>query len=308
MICKGFPGKLPLNSSILRYDVIQIELKLGPTTMESRIRNNSSSLTQQVVSSISSLIEAGSLSPGMKLPSESEIVRREGVSRTVVREAISKLQAAGLIETRHGIGSFVRELSDRGDFGLDRGSATTAGDVMALLEIRIGIETEAAALAAIRRNENHLKAMTRAMEAFLTEIHSGHGAITPDFQFHLEIARATGNRYFLDILTTLGSRVIPRSRFQIDERQRQRQEYLERINHEHEDIYNAILRSDPEAARAAVRNHLGNSRERMRRIAEARSTEDGSTESTLISTTTSTGNMRKVRIVNSTQVESADGR
>jgi hypothetical protein len=76
-----------------------------------------------------------------------------------------------------------------------------------------------------------------------------------------------------EILTTLGSKVIPRSRFQIDERKRQRQEYLEHINHEHEDIYNAILRGDPEAARAAVRNHLGNSRERMRRIAEARNSE-----------------------------------
>jgi len=88
-------------------------------------------------------------------------------------------------------------------------------------------------------------------------------------RFHLEIARAAGNPYILDILTTLGLKVIPRSRFQIDEQEPQRQEYLKRINNEHEDIYNAIVRADPEASRAAVRNHLGNSRERMRQATGA---------------------------------------
>lgn len=237
--------------------------------MDTPARKNSGNLSQQVVSNIARLIESGALAPGQRLPSESEIVRREGVSRTVVREAISKLQAAGLIETRHGIGSFVSELTDRGDFGIERTVANTVGDVMALLEVRIGIETEGAALAATRRTEEHLRAMAKAMEAFLQEIHTGQGGVNPDFQFHLEIAKATGNRYFLDILGTIGSKGIPRSRFQTEEREGQRQEYLERINREHEDIYNAILRSDPEAARAAVRNHLGNSRERMRRSANA---------------------------------------
>ncbi len=226
-------------------------------------------MSQQVVASIARLIESGALPPGQKLPSELEIIRREGVSRTVVREAMSKLQASGLIETRHGIGSFVSEFTDRGDFGLERTIANTAGDVMALLELRMGIETEAAVLAAIRRTEDHLRDITQAIDALSEEVHTGHGAVDPDFRFHLEIANATGNRYFLDILRTLGSKVIPRSRFQIEERKRQRQEYLERMNHEHEDIYNAILRSDPEAARAAVRNHLGNSRERMLRASEA---------------------------------------
>ncbi|MGH9600309.1 MAG: FCD domain-containing protein, partial [Terracidiphilus sp.] len=67
----------------------------------------------------------------------------------------------------------------------------------------------------------------------------------------------------------LGPRAIPRSRFQIDEREPQRQEYLKRINNEHEDIYSAIVRGDAEASRAAARNHLGNSRERMKRAQEA---------------------------------------
>src|SRR5215469_14033310 len=233
--------------------------------MESSDRKRSSNLAQQVVTNISSLIESGMLAPGEKLPRESEIVRQEGVSRTVVREAISKLQALGLVATRHGVGTFICEPAERGGFGIDRIAINSADDILAMLELRIAIETEAAALAAKRRSDNHLNAMRRAMESFKEEIHSGRGAVDADFQFHLTIARASGNRYFLKIITTLGSRMIPRARFHIDEHQRPQQEYLVRIDHEHEDIYNAILRADPEASRAALRNHLSNSRERLRR-------------------------------------------
>ncbi len=238
--------------------------------METGDRRHSGSLTEQVVARVTALIENGSLPPGAKLPPESEIVRREGVSRTVVREAISKLQAAGLVETRHGVGSFVREHSNGDGLRLRRRSVNTAADVLAVLEVRIGIETEAAALAAVRRTNRNLNAMASAMEAFKSEIQLGRPAIDADFRFHLEIARAACNPYFVDIFTALGAKAIPRSRYQIDEHEPQRQEYLKRINNEHEDIYSAILRGDAEAARAAVRNHLGNSRERMRRAAEAK--------------------------------------
>lgn len=238
--------------------------------MENHGKKHAVSLTEQVVARVTAMIEDGSLAPGGKLPPESEIVRREGVSRTVVREAISKLQAAGVVETRHGIGSFVREGTNEERIRLKSRSISTAGDVLAILEVRIGVETEAAALAAGRRTKRNLQAMAGAMDAFKSEIQRGRGAVDADFRFHLEIAKAAHNQYFLDIFTALGSDAIPRSRYQIDEREPQRQEYLKRINNEHEDIYNAILRGDAESARAAVRNHLGNSRERMRRAAEAK--------------------------------------
>lgn len=238
--------------------------------MQTDGKKHSGSLTEQVVTHVTALIENGSLLPGAKLPPESEIVRQEGVSRTVVREAISKLQAAGLIETRHGVGSFVREQTNGDGLRLKRRSVNTPVDILAVLEIRIGVETEAAAMAATRRTSSNLHAMAAAMEAFNNEIRQGRGAVDPDFQFHLEIARAARNPYFLDIFTALGLKAIPRSRYQVDEREPQRQEYLKRISNEHEDIYGAILRGDAEAARAAVRNHLANSRERMRRAIEAR--------------------------------------
>lgn len=225
------------------------------------------SLSEQIVARMTALIENGSMPPGTKLPPESEIVRREGVSRTVVREAISKLQAAGVVETRHGVGSFVCHRPNGQTLGIKPHTVNTAADVLSVLEVRIAFEPEAAALAAARRSERNLNAMAAAMDAFMKEIRVGRGAVDPDFQFHLEIARAARNAYFLEIFAALGPNSIPRSRYRIDEREPQRQEYLRRINNEHEDIYSAILRGDAEAARAAVRNHLGNSRERMRRAA-----------------------------------------
>lgn len=223
-------------------------------------------LTQQVVDHLSKLIDSGTLAPGEKLPTESEIVQDQGVSRTVVREAISKLQAAGVVATRHGIGTFVLDNTNKSDFGIKAGSVTTIRDVLAMLELRISIETEAAALAAIRHTEDHLKEMRRALDSFRDHLDAAKPTVGPDFQFHLAIARATGNDYFWNILNHLGSSVIPRSRFPINESQPQAREYLVRISNEHEDTYDAVGRRDPEAARAALRNHLGNSRERMRRL------------------------------------------
>jgi DNA-binding FadR family transcriptional regulator len=90
---------------------------------------------------------------------------RFGVSRTVVREAISKLQAAGLVETRHGIGTFVLTQTDTPSFRVNQNQLRTLHDVIALLELRISIETEAAAVAAARRTESNLRVMQDAMVA-----------------------------------------------------------------------------------------------------------------------------------------------
>jgi GntR family transcriptional regulator, transcriptional repressor for pyruvate dehydrogenase complex len=159
-------------------------------------RNPSRNLTQRVVAHLSNLIGAGALAPGEKLPPEAEIVRQQGVSRTVVREAISQLQAAGLVTKRHGIGTFVLDSLTQQNFGIRAGSVTTLRDVLAMLELRISLETEAAALAAIRHTDEHLAEMRRALDSFRERLGNGGETITPDFQFHLGIARATGNHYF----------------------------------------------------------------------------------------------------------------
>jgi DNA-binding FadR family transcriptional regulator len=239
--------------------------------MTALARRRPRSLAHDVVDTLAGRIREGSLPPGEKLPTEAAVMEEFGVSRTVVREAISRLQAAGLVETRHGVGTFVVGLGEPTTFRISPEQLGTLQDVIAVLELRIGVETESAALAAARRSEENLHALRHALQAFTSAVQEGRDAVGPDFQFHLEIARATQNHHFVELMTTLGGMMIPRARLEpTGPLTPEREAYLRRVNAEHENIVDAIARQDPEAARAAMRTHLANSRERRRRAAEAR--------------------------------------
>jgi len=235
-------------------------------------RRRPRSLALELVSALSERIRDGRLNVGDKMPTEAAIMAEFDVSRTVVREALSKLQASGLVETRHGIGTFVLGLGGDAGFRISPEQYATLQDVVAVLELRIGLETEAAALAAQRRTDANLAAMRKALDALAYSLELGNDAVAADFNFHQEVARATQNDHFADLMTTLGSRIIPRARLEpVQAMTDERREYLRRINGEHESIYDAIASQDAEGARAAMRTHLANSRERRRRSqAEAR--------------------------------------
>lgn len=231
-------------------------------------RRKPRTLALELVASLGDRIRDGRLAPGDKLPTEAAIMGEFGVSRTVVREALSKLQASGLVETRHGIGTFVVGFGDAAPFRIAPEQFATLRDVVAVLELRIGLETEAAALAAQRRSADNLADMRSALDAFAAAIEEGRDAVGPDFQFHLEVARATQNDHFVDLMTTLGTTIIPRARLDGPQPANdERRDYLRRVNSEHESIFDAIAGQDSEAARAAMRTHLANSRERRRRAA-----------------------------------------
>jgi len=202
--------------------------------------------------------------PGDKLPTEAEIMQEYGVSRTVVREAISRLQAARMVETRHGIGTFLLE-PPLAPLRLDARDAVTMLDVMAVLELRITVETEAARLAAQRRTEQDLAQLRRTLAAFEAQIEPGGDTIGADQAFHQQVAIATGNRYFHEILAQMGASIIPRTR--VDTAQLARDDqmaYLARVHREHQAIYDAIARRDEAAAHAAMHAHLTRSREKLR--------------------------------------------
>jgi GntR family transcriptional repressor for pyruvate dehydrogenase complex len=225
-------------------------------------------LAQSVVAYITDSTQNGSLAAGDKLPTETEIMRILGVSRTVVREAISHLQAAGLVETRHGVGTFVLD-PPLSPLGLDPNTVVTVRDLLAILELRISLETEAAGLAAARRSDAQLAQLRTALDTFRASVRSGAETVPSDIRFHLLVAQYSGNRYFFDILSHLGTNIIPRSR--VNSARLANDDpvaYMERVVNEHEDIYNAIARQDAETARAAMRTHLSNSRERLRRARE----------------------------------------
>jgi DNA-binding FadR family transcriptional regulator len=223
-----------------------------------------------VVDGLTARIVQGEIRPGEKLPTEAEIMAAFGVSRTVVREALSRLQAAGVAETRQGVGTFVLERHAEEPFRVEPGDLATIRELIAVLELRIAIEAEAASLAAARRTDADLAAMRQALAAYAASIDAAGDAITPDFEFHLQVARAAGNRYFADLMSHLGTVVIPRARINTAWLAgEERSEYLRRVGREHEDIYGAIERRDGDAARAAMRTHLSNSRERLKRAHEA---------------------------------------
>ncbi|MFD1541206.1 FadR/GntR family transcriptional regulator [Nonomuraea guangzhouensis] len=218
------------------------------------------SLTQTLVDDLTARIQEGVIHPGDKLPTESSLVETYGVSRTVVREAISRLQAAGLVETQHGRGTFVlaRPSTTRFEFG--QSDELTLDDVVDLLDFRTAFEVEAAALAARRRGGPRLEELLAALDRFAASADNPSAAVNADYQFHLRVALATGNRYFADLITSFGPSmiIVPRDRLSPAG-----QGHFEQIVVEHENIYAAIERQDSDGARAAARVHLGNSRSRL---------------------------------------------
>ncbi|MEI7786115.1 MAG: FadR/GntR family transcriptional regulator [Betaproteobacteria bacterium] len=230
------------------------------------LRRKPRNLALDLVDALGTEIGHGQWPAGQKLPTEAAIMERFGVSRTVVREALSRLQAGGLVETRHGVGTFVRTPGDSPPFRVSPDQLGTLREVIALLEFRISVETEAAALAAARRQPDHLAEMRQALDEFSQAVEAGRDAVSADYRFHGEVARATQNTHFVDLMKSLGLGVIPRARLNNPApMSAERQAYLRRVNLEHESIYNAIAEQDVEAARAAMRTHLSNSRDRLRR-------------------------------------------
>ncbi|HRN76080.1 FadR/GntR family transcriptional regulator [Ottowia sp.] len=234
--------------------------------MPSSTVRRSRSLTTDVVQALGDQIRDGRLPSGSKLPREADLMTEFGVSRTVVREAMSRLQAAGMVDTRHGIGTFVLGLGDASLFRIAPEQLSTLHDVIAVLELRIAVETEGAGLAARRRTDDNVAALRSALAAFDAAVQEGRDAVGPDFQFHLEVARATQNPRFAELMNALGGSMIPRARLEDEAAASSRLDYLRGVHAEHESIFDAIVRQDADAARAAMRTHLSNSRERRRRL------------------------------------------
>jgi GntR family transcriptional repressor for pyruvate dehydrogenase complex len=179
---------------------------------------------------------------------------------------MSRLQAAGVVETHHGIGTFLLQPSAPGAFRIDPAELATVKDVIEVMELRIGVEGETAALAAVRRTTEHLAAMRRALEDMMRHEEKSAESVSADFRFHLQVALASGNRQLVELMNTLGPRIIPRTHLNTAKfAEKSSPGYLEHVDREHRAIHAAIAKRDAEAARAAMRNHLASSCERMKR-------------------------------------------
>lgn len=225
-------------------------------------------LTREAVERLESEIVNGKLKPGARLPTEQEMMSAMGVSRTVVREAVAALRAQGLVVTRQGVGAFVATDSQRRPFRIDPEGLHTIGEVLNIVELRMGVEIESAGLAAERGSAADARRIGNALKAMDDAFARGDSGVDEDVAFHRAIAIATGNPQFVRFLEFLGLFVIPRRTIRpAGERSDERRAYLAGIQDEHRTIHATIRDRDPAAARAAMRRHLSNSRERYRRIA-----------------------------------------
>jgi GntR family transcriptional regulator, transcriptional repressor for pyruvate dehydrogenase complex len=137
----------------------------------------------------------------------------------------------------------------------------------------MAVESEAAAIASERATAAQVRAIVEALRVFSRAISGGDRAIKEDFAFHQAIAAATQNNRFVEFLDFLGRLIIPRQSIRSFEGTAEGpQQYLARIEKEHEAIFHAIGSHAPKKARDAMRGHLVKSRERYRELASRKPT------------------------------------
>lgn len=228
-------------------------------------RGSARGLTGELVLRLTEQIQDGTIRKGEKLPTESALMEAYQVSRTVVREAISQLRASGLVETQQGRGSFVLTAPSSEQFALDPTEIRTVDDVWDMLDFRLGIESEAAALAASRRTEQQLSELRRLQQRFDECEARPSEAVEVDFALHLAVATAAQNRHYHALLKSIGPTMILMPKFRLLTGQDgNRGDNVRLAALEHAAIVDAIARQEPDTARAAIRLHLSNSRARMR--------------------------------------------
>ncbi|MEO3997397.1 FadR/GntR family transcriptional regulator [Mesorhizobium sp. CAU 1732] len=220
-------------------------------------------LADRLVEAIRNEIARGALAPGAQLPTESRLCETYGVSRTVVREAITRLAADGLVTPRQGAGIFVNERAAGSVGAMVAEIGDKVSVVLNVLEVRMAVEIESAALAAQRRSASQEAQILEAFNAFETLLRNGEPTGAADFAFHRAIAESTNNPFYVEILDVLGRRTIPRDLVtSISSQLLQSQEYQEKLQAEHMAIMSAISDGDADTARDAMRKHLSASRRR----------------------------------------------
>lgn len=221
-------------------------------------------LSERVISALRAQVLGGEYVPGQKLPTESQLSDAFGVSRTVIREAVASLAADGLVEPRQGAGVFVLEHPTFA-FGSISQEMNKVSQAINVLEVRMGLEIESAGLAAQRSNAAQQARIQEAFFEFERMLNLGEPTGMADFAFHREIALATNNPFYVEVLDALGVRTIPCDRnspwYTVEVLST---EYLTGLQREHLSVLNAICAGNAQAARDAMRAHLLAAQERYR--------------------------------------------
>jgi GntR family transcriptional repressor for pyruvate dehydrogenase complex len=225
------------------------------------------SLSDSIVEQLTALIAKGTLKPGERMPTEKALSEQFGVGRTSVREALKSLAAMGLIESQAGEGHFVASHGSRMvDRTLQAGLLLDATKIPELIETRLMLESETAALAARRATveqiseiERHLKSMEEARDDYALYLEA-------DLRFHLAIAAASQNSILANLLASIRNYLQGWVRETLRRGARRR---AEGSIAEHRRIVEAIRKRKPKAARQAMSDHILSSSADLEKTARA---------------------------------------
>jgi GntR family transcriptional repressor for pyruvate dehydrogenase complex len=235
-------------------------MKHPPITLPPR-----TSLTDHVTLALAQAISAGAFAPGTKLPPEHRLCRQYGVSRTVVREAISRLRSDALVAARQGAGVFV--LDDRGQrpFRIAGGEAPAQREMIEITELRMAFDVQASVLAARRRTAADIRRIRAALKEMRRALDAGELGDAADLDFHRAVAAATHNDLYVSFYRFLVPHVQKAIRVS---RARSRAEdgVAEQVQQEHERLAAAIVDRDPDRAGSVAKRLIENT---LRRLAAA---------------------------------------
>jgi len=206
-------------------------------------------------------ILSGELRVGDRLPSEHEISRTHEISRPVVREALLRLRADGLITAQQGRGTFVTHQPEVRMKTFD--DAHNIAFYLRAQELRQAVEGDAARLAALRRTRAQLKAIEAAHQAFNALVRKKEATAEADLAFHMSIAQASGNELYVSVLESILEPVQGFMRLTLNLTRTGTQQRSLLVMAEHQAIVQAITSQDAEQARVAMQYHLAQARGRL---------------------------------------------
>ena len=211
---------------------------------------------EEIVEQIRELITAKKLNPGDKLLSERELAELLKVSRASVREAFSALEIMGLLEIKPGEGTFIRQTSvDSIIQPLALVLMMEHDSIFELLEMRMILEVESAALAAVRKTPDELQEMEEALAQMEKHVDEKNLGAKADIKFHYAVANATHNRLLLRLMNTISDSI--EHSVQVNRQKLyESPETPKRLVQEHQAIYQAIKSGDEKQAREAMYKHL----------------------------------------------------
>lgn len=225
------------------------------------VRRQRERLGDQLYGQILEQIVSGALKEGDKLPSENQICQAFQVSRPTVREALMRLHADGLVTTRQGSGTFVQKRPSDHLTRLAR--VSDVAGILRCLEVRMGLESQAASLAAQRRTPEQAQRIAGALAALRASFAGEGPPARADYEFHSAVAAASGNALFVELLEMLNESIQNYMAVALGITQAGSKERARRVVEEHEAIAEAIDRGDAEAAGLAMRYHLHRARQRV---------------------------------------------